>query len=368
MKLRVNRQEMAEALRAACSVAVSRSPKEVLKSVRLEADPDVLLVSATDLELGVRCAVTQVEVNETGETLAPADTLSRIVNECSDDLLSIEAADNMLHVRGAGSYFQIITQDPGEFPAVPQMEGEPDFTIEHGLLARLIEWTVFASARESTRYAINGVLWEVEGERILLAATDGRRLSLAHGVLKVVNSATIPQAIVPSKALSLFARLAVHADALVGAKITANQLLLRVGGSEVSSSLVEGHFPKYQDVLPTDCDRVAELNTAEFFSALKQAALLTNEESRGVRLSLTEGALTLSSRAPEQGEATVSMPARYKGEPLEIGFNPVFLIDVLRVVPTEQLTFAFKESNRPGVVRVGEDFTYVIMPVSLGPA
>ncbi len=368
MKLRFNRQEMVEVMSAICTVANIRSPKTALKCVRLDAQSDVLLLSATDLEIGLRCSLTQVEVDQPGEILVNADTLARIVRECEDELLSIEIAESMLHVRGVGSHFQIVTQDPADFPPVPTMDDTPGFTIESAALCRLIEWTVFASARESTRYAINGVLWEVEGKRLTLAATDGRRLALAHGALTTPGASSMLQAIVPTKALSLFMRLPGDADALVSVNISTNQLLLRVGGALVSTALVEGHFPKYQDVVPTDCDREMVVGTAEFLSALKRAALLTNEESKGIRLSVSDGELTLASRAPEQGEATVSLPVRYSDEALEIGFNPVFLLDVLKITHADEVTFALKDPKRPGVLRLGDDFVYVVMPVNLDSA
>ncbi len=368
MKLRFNREEAAEALSAVCAVAAVRTPKEILKCVRVEALPDALLFSATDLEIGLRVAVTQVEVDEPGDTLVVADTLSRIVHECSDEVLVAETKGSELHLRGAGSHFQIITQAPSDFPPVPTLDAEPDFTIENGLLRRMIEWTVFASARESTRYAINGVLWEVSSKELVMAATDGRRLSVARGKPASCRAKSVPNAIVPGKALSLFNRLPGDAEAVVAVKMSSNQMLLRIGRAVISTNLVEGHFPKYQDVIPADCNRTVQLNTAEFHGALKRAALLTNEESKGVRLSFDDGSLTLSSRAPEQGEATISLPVEYKGEPMAIGFNPVFLTDVLRVTNSDEVTFAFKEPNRPGVLRMGDAFIHVVMPVNLASA
>jgi DNA polymerase-3 subunit beta len=365
MKLRFNRNEMAEVLSAIGGVAVARTPKEILKGVHIEARSDVVLLSATDLELSLRCAATQVEVDEPGETVVVAETLSRIVRECADEVLTIETDGNLLHVRGVGSHFQIVTQDPADFPPVPSMDGEADFAMGHGDLRRLVELTVFSAAKESTRYAINGVLWEVEQGRLTLAATDGRRLSVAHGDLLEAGRAERPRAIVPAKALALLGRLPLEEDARVAVQISGNRILLDMGRVTMSTALVEGQFPKYQDVVPSDCDQIAELNTAEFLSALRRAALLTNEESAGVRFSFADGSLTLSSRAPEQGEAEIALPVEYKGEPLEIGFNPVFILELLRVVHTERLTLALKEANRPGVIRIGDEFVYVVMPVNL---
>lgn len=368
MKLRFNREELSETLGAICSVASNRTPKDVLKAVHIDVRSDVVFLSATDLEIGLRSAVTQVEVDETGETLVPADMLSGIVQDCPDETVAVETEDSGLHIHGKGSHFKIVTQSPADFPAVAELDGEPDFTVDSGVLARLIEWTVFACAKESTRYAINGVLWEVSPKALTLAATDGRRLSLATTKLGDGSPKTEAQAIVPGKALSLFARLPVDGDGLVAVRMSSNQIVLKKGRSTLSSSLVEGHFPKYQDVIPQDCDRVVLLNTADFQSSLKQAARLTNEESKGVRLSFTDGSLTISSRAPEQGEATISLPVRYKGEATDIGFNPAFLMDVLRVADTEEVSFAFKEANRPGVIRVSDDFVHVVMPVNLSSA
>lgn len=366
MKFRFNRQEMTDALSAISSIAVSRTPKQILKCVRIDAHSDLLLLSATDLEVSLRCAITQVEVDEPGETLVVAETFARIARECTDEILSVETAGNMLHIRGTGSHFQIVTQAVDEFPAIPEMEGTPDVSIDYSALARLIELTVFATARESTRYAINGVMWAVDGKQLTLAATDGRRLAVAHAALTDGGSAA--QVIVPAKTLHLFGRLPVEPDARVGVKMSNNQLVLNMGRAMVSTSLVEGQFPNYHDVIPADCDRVATINTAEFLGALKRASLLTNEESKGVRFALSEGNLTLTSRAPEQGEAEVALPIEYSSEPVEIGFNPVFLLEVLRVVHADEVTFAVKEANRPGVIRFGDDFVYVIMPVNLSSA
>jgi len=349
-------------------VAAVRTPKEILKCVRLDALPDALIVTATDLEIGLRWGVTQVEVDTPGETLVVADTLARIVRESTDEILAIEVSQNHLHIRGLGSHFKIVTQSAGDFPPVPDVQGELDFRVDHAELRKMIEWTAFAAARESTRYAINGVLWEIDGDDLTMAATDGRRLSVSKCKIKRAHNKPIAPVIVPTKALTLFARLPAESDSVVQVKVASNQILMRVGRELLAASLVEGHFPKYQDVIPSDCDREVSLNTAEFLSALKRAALLTNEESKGVRLSFSEGGLTLSSRAPEQGEATISLPIRYSGDAIDIGFNPVFLTDVLRVAHADEIVLALKDPNRPGIIRMGKGYSHVVMPVNLASA
>jgi DNA polymerase-3 subunit beta len=133
----------------------------------------------------------------------------------------------------------------------------------------------------------------------------------------------------------------------------------------VYSRLVDGHFPKYDDVIPKDFDKKATLGTQAFLAATRKAAILTNEESRGVTLKFSPQELMVTSRTPEMGEAEVRIPVEYAGEPLEVGFNPAYLMDAVKVVDAEQFTFNFKGPSKPGVITEGRIFTHVVMPVSV---
>jgi len=364
MKVKMNRQELAEAMGVISAVAPTRTPKEVLRCALIRAKGDQVELEANDEEVGLRHLVTQVEVDKPGEALVPADKLAALVRETTDEVLVIESDGGMCHVRGAGSHFQICAQDAQEFPAVAAKAEEPDFEIAGTVLRKLIERTMFAAARENTRYAINGVLWEKTAKALRLVATDGRRLAMASGALES-GTPQESSAIVPLKAMAVFQRVLGEGDETVGVRLASNQVVLSSARVTVGSVLVEGHFPKYQDVIPRDNDKRAELDVGEMLSAVKQAALLTNEESRGVRFAFSEGELSLTSRAPQEGEALVTRSIRYNGGPLEIGFNPTFVMDVLKVAHVDEVTLELKDSNRPGLVRVGDDFVYVVMPVSL---
>jgi len=322
------------------------------------------LISATDLEIGVRVAVAQTEVKKPGEALVPADKLMQIARESVEDTLALETDGEKCHIRGADSHFEIYGQDPKEFPPVPDLEGEPDFEMEAAELQQLIERTIFAVAKENTRYAINGVLWEKDGGKLALVATDGRRLAWAAGPAGKVAGED-KQRIVPAKTVGVLQRILSHIEGPVAVQLTENQFLVRGGAYVLSSALVEGHFPQYGEVVPKGNDKKVELNTAELLSGVKRAALLTNEQSKGIRMRFEEGKLVLSSRAPEQGEATIAMPIEYSQDVLEVGFNPVFLAEALRVVGVPVVTFEMQDANRPGLLRSGDEFFYVIMPVSL---
>ncbi|MBN2445675.1 MAG: DNA polymerase III subunit beta, partial [Phycisphaerae bacterium] len=253
----------------------------------------------------------------------------------------------------------------------PDFEGEPDLTIAGDELRRMIALTAYAAARETSRYAINGVLWDKRGKKMFMVATDGRRLARAGGTLQGGARGADFQLIVPSKALSVFERVFQPGRGAEGweveVRVLPNQVVLRSGDRVLSSALVEGNFPKYEDVIPKDNDKCAHMGREELNRAIRRAALLTTEDSRAVRLSFEPGKLVVYANSPEQGEARIELPVTYDGEPVEIGFNPNFVNDALRAVPYDTVQIEMQESFRPGVL-AGEDkneFLYVIMPVSL---
>lgn len=366
MKVICNRGALLEALTVAGNVVASRTPKPVLQCVKLTAADDRLTVAATDLEVAIRYADNQVQIEQPGEALLPADKFRDIVRESVDDTLSIEVAQDNANIKGNDSHFKIFTQNPKDFPPVPDFEGEPDFEIPGGILKGLIGQTLFAAAKESTRYAFNGVLVLAKAKKLTLVSTDGRRLAQAKGdLVKGGDSKDGHRAIVPSKALTLIDKLIDDPEESVGFQIRENQVIVHTSSATLTSSLVEGQFPPYEDVIPKDTDKKMTASTADFLSAIRRAALLTTEESKGVRMAFDKKGLVLTSRSPESGEATITFPCKFEGSDVEIGFNPQFLTDALRVVDSDEISLELTAPNRPGLLKGGPNFLYVIMPVNL---
>jgi DNA polymerase-3 subunit beta len=370
MKVICNRGALLEALNVAGNAVAQRTPKPVLQCVQLSAEDNVLTVAATDLEVAIRYNDTQVQIEQPGVALVPADKLYAIVRESVDDTLSIEVnkdgGGTQATIRGADSHFKIFTQS-ADFPPVPDFEGQADFELQGKQLKQLITQTLFAAAKESTRYAFNGVLLVAKGKKISLVATDGRRLAQATGDL--VSSNKLPKegvtAIIPAKALSLVEKLIDDPEQTVGFQLRENQVIFHTQAATLTSNLVEGQFPPYEDVIPKDADKHMTASTADFLSAIRRASLLTTEESKGVRLSFSRKGLVLSSRSPEAGEAEVNFACKYEGADIEIGFNPAFLTDALKVVNSDEITLELTAPNRPGLIKGGGTFLYVIMPVNL---
>jgi len=368
MKVTFNRSALAEALGLIASVVPTRTPKPILKCVRIAAAGKEMRINATNLELGLDYLVSEIEVEQDGEVVIDADRLAAIVRESVEDVLVLESSDTTCEIRGMDSHFTVYGQDPKQYPKIPSFDqGNADLTISLEQLQLGIEQCLFATAKESSRYAINGVLWEVKGKKLTLVATDGRRLARCRVDLQQVTagSGAEKKIIVPAKTMGLLDKIGARDKENVAVKLVDNQVLLSCANVVISSNLLEGNFPKYEDIIPTDHDKKLTLSTEAAMSGVRRAALLTSEESKGIKLSLTSNALVFSGSSPEAGAAEVSMPVEYGGEPIDIGFNPQFLIDVLRVVRTPEFEMQLGQSDRPGVIKSGNDFLYVLMPINL---
>ena len=370
MKTRLPREELAEALTAVAAIAGGRTTKPILGCVRITTEGEAIELSATDGEAALRLRVGSFRVEEPGEAVVPADQLHNIVRELPDAEIRLDADGRFFTVCGAGSEFKVFTLASADYPPVPSFDDEPDLVMDGRQLWRMISLTSYAAARETSRYAINGVLWEKRGKRLHLVATDGRRLARSSGAVTRSSAADF-EVIVPIKALIAFERVFGHCheqeDWTIDIKVMPNQILLRSGDRMLSTVLIEGTFPKYDEVIPRDSTRQALVNRAELVAGIRQAALLASEEARAVRLSFAADLLVITAQSAEHGEARVELPVEFKGEALQIGFNPAFFNDALKVLNVPNVRLEFQDSFRPGVISGDDlaDFLYVIMPVSL---
>jgi DNA polymerase-3 subunit beta len=378
MKVICDRGALLDAVNLVSGVVASRSPRPQLTCVKLTAEKSgkagQLTLAATDAEISIRIRLSHVDVVQPGEILIPADKLRQIVSaQDAEKTLAIESEDDSCHIKGQDAHFKILGYPAADFPTIPGFEPAPgtkaSFTQDAATLDGLIARTVFATARENTRYAINGVLLKRDGKRLEMVATDGRRLALTRTTVAADKDAQPLSCIVPTKALTMLQKLLGNPDESVRVSLTDNQIVFTLGESAVlASNLVEGTFPPYEDVIPKDHDKKITFDRDVLSSAVRRAALLTNEESRGVRMAFNKADkfVELSSRAPEMGAAEIRIEiAAFEGDDIEIGFNPSFITDALKVIPENHVTMELKSSSKPGIIKSGTDFVYVVMPVAL---
>jgi DNA polymerase-3 subunit beta len=370
MKVRLARLEFQDALAAAATLTGGRTTKPIYSSVRIAVSKDQVRLSSTDGEAALALSVAPLVVDAPGHVVVSAERLLGIIRELNDAEILLKSDEQSCQIQGSGSQFKIYTQRVEDFPAIAEFGDEPDLSIDGHQLKRMISMVIYAAARETSRFAINGVLWDKVGKRLYMVATDGRRLARSGGPVRDSQSADF-RVIVPAKALSVFDRVFQPprdtSEWVVSVKILPNQIMLRTGDRSLSASLVEGHFPDYDTVIPKECTRIARIERQELYGAVRRAALLTTEESRAVRLSFDADRLEVSANSPEQGEARVEIPISFEGGAVAIGFNPNFLGDALKTIPYENVRLEMQENYQPGIL-CGEDkdeFLYVVMPVAL---
>ncbi len=363
MKAICNRASLLEALHVTSAAITPRTPKPALQCVLVDCQEEGLTVVATDLQVGIRYRLEQVEVKQAGRGLIPADRFLAIVRECPDDTLSVEIGESSCRIDTSDSHFTLNTSEVEGFPAVREANGQDGLKIKAGLLRGMIHRTLFAAAKESSRYAINGVLWAPEGKNLMMVATDGRRLAQVQAEL--ISGGTEATAIVPTKTMSLLDRCLVEAEEQVWVGFQENRIVIILPRVTISSTLVEGTFPKYNEVIPHDNTVKVKFKADALLSAFRRASLLTTENSQGVRMQFSKDRLVLTGRAAETGEGKVELGIEYGYDDLEVGFNPHYVLEALRVVGTEEISLELKAANTPGVFRSGDDFLYVVMPVSL---
>jgi len=365
MKLTCDTKVLADSLALVGSVVPARSPKPVLMNIRLVAKDSSLELMATDLEVGIRRVIPDVQVEEPGEILLPAAQAAGITREATAKTVELNTEDQKCIISYTGATYDIPCDDVSDFPEMPGFNEKNAVTVVAGDLKQMIERTKFAAAREQARYALNGILFAVKGETLRLVATDGRRLALAKG--KVKNRAAITaEPIIPTKAMDLLDKLMLDPDEKVKIDVGETQVVAQTAAGLLCTRLVEGHFPNYDEVIPKDCDKTLTIPSGKLYSAVRRAALITTEESRSVRFSIKKGGLVLSTRTLEGRQATVDAEgAAYDGEPLNIAFNPDFFTDMLKVVGDQEVSIALKDSGGAALTRVGKNYTYIVMPVQL---
>ncbi len=368
MKITCDREQLLPAFQAAATVAPSRSPKAILQNVKLEVTDSGGILMATDMEVGIRLQVPGLDVAQGGSVVLPVGRFGSILRESSDDKLRIETTERGTTVKGDRSEFKLNAENPDEFPSVAGFQEERYHELPARLLKELIRRTIFATDTESSRYALGGVLLEFHEDKIIAVGTDGRRLAKMEGAAKSVGKhlSGDTTTIVPTRSMQLIERILTDGDAEVQICARANDILVRTPRATIYSRLVEGRFPRWRDVLPQRVDAAkVDFNVGPFFSALRQAAIVTSDESRGIDFTFGDGTLVFAASTAEVGQARVELPVPYDGAQTVVTLDNRFVADFCKVLdPEKQFTFEFGDGDGPTLLSTPDGYGYVVMPLS----
>jgi DNA polymerase-3 subunit beta len=372
MKLTVPRKTFQQYFNDAVSCAAARDIRPILMNVKVEAEPDSLTFSATDGETSLQ---TQMKLDETatctesGVSVMPSALCKKILQTSTSEKINVSAENNKLTFVCDKSKFKLDSFNADEFPAAPEFPNESFHSVTLDSFVTLIKRTIFATDAYSGRYALSGILLEFHDDKIIGVATDGRRMAMQEiEAIPTGENRSQNMTIVPIKVMKLLSSIKIDEQL----KVAFNSHRFYVGAESltVSSSLIEGKFPKWRNILP-DVTNLAmvQLNIKDFLSCVVQSSIVTIEKNPKVTLTfksdLTGGILTLSGTGAEVGESEVNMPIEYKGDEISMAFDPVYLIDFLKCLPSNKETVnMYINSDGPGVFKTDDNYTYILMPIT----
>lgn len=366
LKIRTTNDRLLAPLQQVTGIVERRHTLPILSNVLISASGDKVAFLATDLEVQIT-STANLEGAAEGAVTAGARKLYDILRSLPEDAeVSLEAKENRMTVKAGKSRFNLQTLAAADFPRmVEARDASRTLTLPQKALKHALQLVQFAMAVQDIRYYLNGVLFSVDRNVLRVVATDGHRLSFASQQLEGEHESV--EAILPRKTVLELIKLLADTDDPVSLAIGANQARFSFGDIEIVSKIVEGKFPDYQKVIPTTHKNRVAIDRATLAQSLNRAAILSNEKIRGVRLVFTKDALSIICTNNEQEEAEEGLAVEYDGDPLDIGFNISYLLDVLNHVDSPTVSVAMGDSNSSALVQIPgrEDFKYVVMPMRI---
>ncbi len=344
MRFTISREKLQEGLAAVASSVPTKTTLPVLSNILIETTDRGIRLSGTDLDIAVSTEVL-ADVEMSGAVTVPAKKLSEISRELLPAPVHIAAANEQRVTLECGrSKFKLLGIPRDEFPTFPVVRFNESWRVRSGELHKLISHTSFAVSTEESRPILNGVLWELRADYMRMVATNGHRLAKMQ---VPIDGATAPASefIVPPKALDQVKRLFPAEEDLEIARGD-NHLGFRSPFTAVYTRLIEGPYPNYEQVIPRDNDRIAIADKAALAGALRRMAIVASDQTHRIRMSFNSGMVRFSVQTPDLGEAQDELAVRYTGDPLDIGFNASYLLEILRYIPTEEVKLTFKAPER----------------------
>lgn len=368
MKFTITREQLQEGLVAVAAAVPSKTTLPVLANILLEATKDGLRLSGTDLDIAVGTIV-PAAVDQEGAITLPARKLLELVRELpSAGIRFTTQGEQRVNIECGRSKFKLLGLPREEFPAFPQVTFDGASKTTARDLQKLVAHVAFAASTEESRPILNGVLWQLMPDRMRMVATNGHRLAKMEVPLQAGNGQSA-ELIVPPKALEQIRKLFGPDDEIEIGR-SDNHLGFRSATTQVFTRLIEGPYPNYEQVIPRENDKVATTDKATLMAALRRMSIVASEQTHRIRMSFGDGSCRLSVTTPDLGEAQEEITVSYEGEPLDIGFNANYLLEVLKYIPTDEVRMTLKAPERAATVEpVGWDdpaaYLTLVMPLRL---
>jgi DNA polymerase-3 subunit beta len=370
MKFSCARDVLSDALAPVLSVVPSKSTLPILSHVCLTTDhtKKQLHLAATDLDLSLS-SVIDLQVDKSGSITVPARTLAELVRELPEGNVNLEVIGGRLEIRFKQGHHIIAGTPAEEFPSLPDVNRNKAIRVPASDLLRMIRKTMFAVSKDETRPALNGVLWETQGDSMVMVATDGHRLAKIERPNKKLAGLG-GDLIVPPKILDLLVKYAKD-DQEIGITFGENHVIFDLGKMVLTSRLIEGPYPNYRQVIPADAAKRFTVDTDELFSTVRRVSILSNSLTHQVKFTLSQDTVQLSAANADLGaEAKESLSGEYTGDPMDVGYNAAYVLDILKQMDSERVQMHLNTSASAAVLKPyeqekDESYLCLIMPLRL---
>jgi len=364
VKISVTKEDLTTGLQIVQNVVGTRSTLPILSNVLLVAGENSLELRVTDLEVSIHASVPATVEREGASTL-PAKRLFGLVREIEATEIEIEINDKEIATVQAGSAkYKLHGIGAEEYPPEAKFKESGRIKVGQGKIREMIRKTGYAVSTDESRHTLNGIFVEAEEEKIKMVATDGRRLALVE---EEIEGGTKAKFILPTKTVSELQRmLQSEGEMEIGVGETHAEFKVPQENGEtvkIHSKLVEGSFPNYKQVIPAESKERITVVKEELLHALRRADQITSDKANSVKLKFAENALSITANTPEIGSGQESIAIQYTGPEIEVAFNPVYLMDPLKILEGEEVYVELTDSLSPGVLKSNTPFLYVLMPM-----
>ena len=360
MKFSLAKQVLLDGLNKVVGVVSARPSMPILSNVLIEAADGELKLTTTNMELTIRARI-PATVESSGSFTLPARKLHSIIREMRDGEVSVEKKGNVATVRCNRAQFKLYGLVAEEFPQLPPVKEEREFEVPQALLSRGLRYTEFAISNDDHRYVLNGIYICFQDAKLTMVATDGRRLALFENALEFPESQQVGF-ILRARAVAELSRLLADGGKVL-VRVSNNQVTFDLGDTQLKSKLIEGNYPNYRQVIPNHYNERVVLPAQELNEAVRRVSLLAAEKKNTVLFHITPGTMEVQSGSSEVGEANEEVPIDYQGRELSITFNADYVLSPLKAIGESEVSIDLIDASSPGVMRVADEFLYVLMPM-----
>lgn len=368
MRFSIDRTDFTKALQRIQGIVEKRTTMPILSNVLLEAADNRIHTTATDLEVFIKNS-TKAKVTDNGSITVNARKLFEIVKDLPSEAVEINATkEGKVTIKGGLARFNIMGMTSKDYPVFPKIDEVGLSPVKKETLKDMIEKTSFAVSTDETRYNINGFLLEKDGHVVRMVTTDGHRLAMIEKTEDIrLSSDDKNSVLLPRKGVMEMKRLLDESDGDYQLGITQKSAVMKSADTVINIRLLEGEFPDYRKVIPKDNTITALIGKENLLASLKRVSILSIDKVKGVKFNFAKAKLTLSSSAPDIGDATEELGMDYSGEDIEIAFNARYLIEMLDATSGDKVEIILKDSLSPAISRPAgaNDYTYIIMPMRL---